>query len=307
MNFAVKRISWKDVNFSTGLTSSKNENSNQVFIDALSSKGLGGLEKYPNIAQCYNQLIHYFQIEPDSIIFGFGADQLLKDLFVVLDYNSIQIFNHSYELATVYNQILNKSVLLNDYIFDGEFKVKTPIESVGGDILYLVNPHCPTGIELYVEEIEILATKFKYIIIDETYTNPLNIDHRLLKIDNVIVVKSFSKIGGVPGLRFGYCLANKSIIDKLRTIKPLYEMNSISVKYLNYILHNPQVLDDHLIEMGKTYDILKAINGGFSVSVGNFATFEHFGKLSGKFYSIDGKTFVRTTLTDVDNYKRLLL
>ena len=48
--------------------------------------------------------------------------------------------------------------------------------------------------------------------------------------DNLIIIRTFSKIFGLAGLRSGYVLSNKEIIKKYFAIKPMYEINSIAEK-----------------------------------------------------------------------------
>jgi histidinol-phosphate/aromatic aminotransferase/cobyric acid decarboxylase-like protein len=146
--------------------------------------------------------------------------------------------------------------------------------------------------------------------VDGTYEHPLKLDKRLLERKNIIIVKSFSKLGGVPGMRVGYCMGDKEIIDKMFVIKPLYEMCADAVKYLEFIM-NPsgvEIIDEHIKELQKCYLALKEVNGkGFSIQGGNWATFEDFGKFKGRQHVIDSLPIVRVTLTDSKNAEQLLI
>lgn len=307
-DFEVKRTRWFTINdYNTSLVSLKNENSNKFFINNLIQHGFDDFQKYPDLRSAYALLSSFLNVEKENIILGYGSSQILKDLFMTLDYDSIQIFNHSWEMATVYNNIFKKKIINNDFLFnENGFVFEHDVENIGGDVLYLVNPHCPTGVEIKTEEIVSIADRFKYVIIDEAYKNPLQIDHRLLKKENIIIVRTFSKLGGVPGMRLGYCLANKEITNKLYVVKPTYEIDITAVKYIKFVTKMPHVIDDHYNEMHKCFDIIKSINKGFGIHCGNFATFENKEMLKGKVYDIDSKPFVRITLTDVANHRCLL-
>lgn len=307
IDFNTKRPHWHSKNnYDSSLISLKNENSNESFINRLDQENLGGFQKYPDLFSAYGCLVNHLNIDGNTIILGHGSDQILKDLFMVLDYESIQIYNHSWAMATVYNNMFGKKILTNDFIFNGNFHSKERPETIGGDILYLVNPHCPTGVTFDVDTIFELSTHFKYVIVDEAYTNPLRFNDELLKAENVIVVRTFSKLGGVPGLRLGYCVANKNIIDKLNVVKSVYEIGSDSVEYLKFITNNSHLIDEHLEELHNCFRVLSKNNNGFSIHTANFGTFEDFGRLVGKSYVIDSKPFVRVTLTDMINHRWLL-
>lgn len=303
-----KRTRWHSINnYDESLISLKNENSNESFINRLAQEKFGGFQKYPDVRKCYECLVNHLDIDKDTIVLGYGSGQILKDLFMVLDYDSIQVYNNSWEMASVYNNVFNKKILTNDFIFDGQFHSKENPETIGGDVLYLVNPNNPTGFTFDVNTILDLATRFKYVIVDEAYGNPLVVDKRLLDADNVIIVKTFSKLGGVPGMRIGYCVAHKEIINKLYAVKTTYEIDSTVVNYLEFMTTNSHLIEENFNELHNCFTILLKNNGGFGIHCGNFGTFEDFGKLRGKSYTIDSKSFVRVTLTDVMNHRWLLL
>ena len=309
LNFNINRNRWNNLSYNNDLISISNENSNKIFIDILKQNNFNDIQKYPNLRLCYDLIINFLNINNDTIIFGFGSDQILKDLFMTLDYKSIQIFDYSWAMAEVYNQIFKKNILNNGFIFkDKRFQLKNTPEKIGGDVLYIINPHCPTGFKMDDKEIINLATKFKYIIVDETYDHPLQLNKKLIEIDNIIIVKSFSKLGGVPGMRIGYCVANKSIINKMFVIKPTYELCAQSIKYLQFIINNNNIINDCIQEFQKCFEILKKINGdGFNIQCGNFGTFQKIKKFNGRNYIIDNIPITRVTLTDSKNSNQLLL
>ena len=307
LNFNITRENRKHNVIDDCLVSVKNENSNAIFKPVLSNLPMGNISKYPQLPKLYKKFkTHICGFR--ELIFGMGSDSLLKDLFLVLDYDSIQVFDLSYQMAIVYNKLLSKDIRVNSFLFkNDEFTLKEDIRKLGGDILYLVRPHCPTGYILPFSEIKPLSHHFKYIIIDEAYVNPLQIDWNLFNIPNVILVKSFSKLGGVPGLRLGYCLTgDTNVIERLQKIAPLYDISTPAANYLNWILDNPYFLPIHESHLDKTYNILKTY-ATFSLKCANFALLQPADRFFGKRYTIDGQTFSRVTLTDAANASKLLL
>ena len=75
------------------------------------------------------------------------------------------------------------------------------------------------------------------LIIDEAYFHFCKITAKDLikKFDNLIIVRTFSKAFGLAGLRVGYCISNKKIIDLLKSIKPNYELNNINIKICKFL------------------------------------------------------------------------
>jgi histidinol-phosphate/aromatic aminotransferase/cobyric acid decarboxylase-like protein len=287
-------------NYTTDSISLKNENTNSIFIKKLDK--FSSCSVYPDIDNTISSLSSTLNIDQSNLILGAGSEEILKNLFLVLDYDSIQILEYSFELSFYYNRLLNKKIILNNIKFDGNTFSENNIKTLGGDLLYLVSPHCPTGITFSLEQLEEYSKIFRYVIVDEAYINPLNFD--LPIIQNVIYVRSFSKLGGVPGLRFGYVVSHENIIQKLNCIRNSYEINTYAVEYLQFISNNVQIIDEALDEYSKCYSNLKNVINEFSICCGNFATFKSE-KLNGKKYTINGTVFTRVTLCDSLNYENL--
>ena len=76
------------------------------------------------------------------------------------------------------------------------------------------------------------------------------------KFDNLIIVRTFSKAFGMAGLRVGYCISNRKIIDLLKSIKPNYELNNINIKICKFLLKNTNIMKSYVREIKKSNMIL---------------------------------------------------
>lgn len=297
--------------FDADLISLKNENSVFVYTEVLKNLKIGPIQKYPIILplkERFKQNITSFH-EP---VFGMGSDGILKDLFFILNYKSIQILEFSYKMAEVYNQLLSKEIRINKFGINKKnksnlFKLTNNIVGLGGDVLYLVNPHCPTGFYLNAEQIRDLSHHFKHIIVDEAYTNPFKIDWDVYNIPNVIIVKSFSKLGGAPGIRLGYCITGDTqILEKMQKISGLYEISTPAAHFLNWLLDNPFYIEIFEMNLKKGFNFLQEY-ATFSLMCGNFALLQPAERFLGPRYEIDGEVFTRVTLTDEEHASQLIL
>src|ERR1044071_5674602 len=88
---------------------------------------------------------------------------------------------------------------------------------------YIVNPNNPTGTLTARKEIDyILAHKAKnaVVIVDEAYIhfadNPQPCNDLVAQDKDVIVMRTFSKIYGMAGLRAGFAMARPDLLAKLR-------------------------------------------------------------------------------------------
>lgn len=96
----------------------------------------------------------------------------------------------------------------------------------------IVNPHAPTGRLESVQTLAGLAQAFNgLLLIDEAYINFAPTDAvQLVRdgVDNVILLRSLSKGYSLAGLRFGYGIANASIITTLDKARDSYNTDALS-------------------------------------------------------------------------------
>lgn len=104
--------------------------------------------------------------------------------------------------------------------------------------VFLCNPNNPTGV-LYSEE-EVLklsegcSERGVYLIIDEAFYDFAeeyrSLSRILLSQPRLILLRSLTKMFAIPGLRLGYALANKPVIDELAVLKPHWSVNGIALE-----------------------------------------------------------------------------
>lgn len=103
-------------------------------------------------------------------------------------------------------------------------------------LIFIDNPNNPTGTIVENEEVQSFLTNLPshlLVVFDEAYyeyvestTFPRLLDHFSSK--NIIILRTFSKIWGLAGLRIGYGIANKEIIDILNRCRPPFNVNSLA-------------------------------------------------------------------------------
>ena len=84
------------------------------------------------------------------------------------------------------------------------------------------------------DELASLADELKgksVLLIDEAYVDfaPANCAGLVKKFDNVIILRSMSKGYSLAGLRFGYAIAQPSLIDGLMKVKDSYNVDAIAI------------------------------------------------------------------------------
>jgi len=87
----------------------------------------------------------------------------------------------------------------------------------GGDALVVVNPNNPDGRMLSREALTDLAWEGRWLIVDESFgevTPALSVAG--LEAERLIVLRSFGKFYGLPGVRLGFVVATPELAERLR-------------------------------------------------------------------------------------------
>ncbi|WP_299291949.1 histidinol-phosphate transaminase [Nitrosopumilus sp.] len=192
---------------------------------------LGGVDKL------VSKLCKYLKIPENMIGVGNGSDQIL-DLFLAnLASKNTRIltsdptFGFFEERCKLYSIPCTKIPFTSDMKLDIK-KFDTNLKKC--KILYLDSPNNPTGFQFSKSQIESLIKKFDgLVIVDEAYGEFADSSTISLtkKYDNLIVVKTFSKAFGLAGLRIGYFVANKKIVEVFNQVLQYpYPINTLAIE-----------------------------------------------------------------------------
>jgi len=116
--------------------------------------------------------------------------------------------------------------------FDSEFNLPAKLTSTGAALTIVCNPNAPSGTLTGIDELTSLAEELKGILlVDEAYVDfaGKNCAALVENFDNVIILRSMSKGYSLAGLRFGYAIAQPSLIDGLIKVKDSYNVDTIAI------------------------------------------------------------------------------
>ena len=105
-------------------------------------------------------------------------------------------------------------------------------------VVFLCNPNNPTGDALPPEEVKaFLASVPEHVLVvlDEAYIDFTEVHARLDSVgvfrggmSNLFILRSFSKIYGLAGLRFGYGIADRDLVSLINLIKPPFNVSILA-------------------------------------------------------------------------------
>lgn len=228
---------------------------------------------------CENSLSHV-----DNLIVGNGATELIHyfaDAFARRKKNGIFIPTFcEYELAVKRKdgiiKYFNSSKEDNDFRIDYEEIVRAT-NNPNNEIscLFLCNPNNPTGRYHESEILKIIDRcngKTK-ILLDESFVEFVNNDLKGKKTNlfisltkeykNLLVLRSLTKIYGLAGLRIGYALSSKQVIEKLNNNLVSWNVNGLAqfaaIESIKDKSHLKKTIANNIIERERMYPLLNKI------------------------------------------------
>ncbi len=105
-----------------------------------------------------------------------------------------------------------------------------------GDIVFVCNPNNPTGYFFGVDEVAGLVRwcerKGAFVLFDEAFIDftghARETAQVILSSDNAVIVRSFTKLFSVPGIRVGYALGSPYVISRLREQVPSWSIDNVA-------------------------------------------------------------------------------
>jgi histidinol-phosphate aminotransferase len=185
-------------------------------------------------------------LEANNILVGAGSSEVLHcaiEAFVTPRRPLITgwpTFEAGPELTAAKGYGLVKIPLTNEQSFDVE-KLAHDAGRAGGGLIYICNPNNPTSSITRKEHIRWLAENLPsetYLLVDEAYihfTDSPDVESALGFVQNgknVIVLRTFSKIYGMAGLRVGFAAARPDLIARMMP----YRNNVISIVGVRAVL-----------------------------------------------------------------------
>ncbi|KGF99498.1 L-threonine 3-O-phosphate decarboxylase [Prochlorococcus marinus str. MIT 9311] len=221
----------------------------KILIDSLNAeiKNLG-FRYYPerNLSDLKEIIGEFHGINPDNILPGNGASELITwagyeaSKFKINCIPSPGFVDYERSLNCWNSNFINYELPRNwNNIFPQSFPI-----SPKGDVIWITNPHNPTGQLWCKNSLEAIIKKYKLVICDEAFLSitPNGDKESLIpltkKYDNLLVLRSLTKIFNIPGLRLGYVIGSSKKLKQWKMNRDPWPLNSFAIKAGIDLLNN---------------------------------------------------------------------
>ena len=199
-----------------------------------------GFRHYPerNLNSFREIIGEFHQIDPDNILPGNGASELITWAGYEASKSGASCIPSpgfvDYERSlNCWNANFDYSELPKNW--SNSFPQTFPIKPIC-DVLWITNPHNPTGQLWDKKSLEIILKKYKLVICDEAFLaiTPNGEKESLIpltkKYDNLLVIRSLTKLFNIAGLRLGYIIGSSEKLKKWNIKRDPWPLNSFAIK-----------------------------------------------------------------------------
>lgn len=206
-------------------------------VEALKNFDTDKLRFYPqaNATALKQAIAEYYKVKTENVFVGNGSDDVLALAFQSF-FNSdkpIAYPDITYSFYPVWCRLLGIEYV--NFPLDENFRINVDDYKAENGGVVIPNPNAPTSIGEGREFVKKLMeyNQDSVVIIDEAYCDFGGVSSVPLisKYENLLVTGTFSKSRSLAGMRIGFAIGSKTLIDTLEAVKNSY--NSYTVDALS--------------------------------------------------------------------------
>ncbi len=219
-------------------------------------QALENIRMYPE-GSCHvlrEKLTSHLGISGDHLMFGNGSDDLIHCLGLAFLEEGDEVVTGSptfvrYEAAATLAGAKFVEIPLQNYTYDLDALAEAFTDRTR--LVFVANPNNPTGTSNSAGEVERLIERLPeraLLVLDEAYHEYVEREDYPRSIGNVmagksvVVLRTFSKIYALAGLRVGYGIASPEIVRYIDQLREPFNVNSVAQYAAAASLDDPEHL-----------------------------------------------------------------
>src|SRR5438874_3673821 len=248
-------------------------------IEAIKEAATDSLRLYPSptARPAREAIARRFQLDPSQVTVGNGGDELIEMCFRAFAGAGDRV---AYPTPTY--PLLEPLCRIHEAVPSThpteDFAELPP--SLGPDpapLKFIVNPNSPTGVLFDFSDVEsAVAASSGVVVIDEAYVDfaPRSALGLLAEHDNVLLLRTFSKSYGLAGLRIGFALGPRDLIETLDSVKDSYNVDRLAIVAAVAAIqdeeHHKALVDEVIGNRGELAHALEDLRFELVASAANF-------------------------------------
>jgi len=233
------------------------------------------LSIYPEPDAFLKKYASYINMPFDNVLATNGSDMAIRYLLEVFGEKDKEVVtvSPSFEMYWVNCSILGLKHVPVAYSTDMTITSDKICSYLNNNtrVVVLLNPNNPIGNVYTTEEVEQIIIKSQesgaVVIIDEAYHYfyDKTFLEMIEKYNNVIILRTFSKLFSLAACRLGVIISNPTIIQYVKNAKLTFDVNSFALLFGEKILERNDIIDQLIAseKEGKEYTLNELIKFGY--------------------------------------------
>ncbi|MBQ9910033.1 MAG: histidinol-phosphate aminotransferase family protein [Lachnospiraceae bacterium] len=211
------------------------------------------LSTYPEPDRFLKKYASFIGAEPECVVATNGSDMAIRYLLETFGEpgKDVVTVTPSFEMYRINCSILGLRHVPVSYEEDLTVDVSKICSAIGKDtrIVVLLNPNNPVGNVFSDAEFDEVLQKTKeagaVLIVDEAYHYfcEKTFLKRALQEENVLILRTFSKLFSLAAVRLGVVIGNPVLIHYIRNGKLTFDANSVALLAGETVLDHPGLVD----------------------------------------------------------------
>jgi histidinol-phosphate aminotransferase len=190
----------------------------------------------PSASRLREAIAARYGVAPEEVFVGNGSDEILAHTFqALLKHDAPLLFpDITYSFYPVYCRLYG--IRYEEVPLDAAMRVQIVDFRRPCSAIILPNPNAPTGIGLPRDAIEALVAEHpdQVVVIDEAYVDfgGESAVSLVARHDNLLIVQTLSKSRALAGLRVGFAIGQRPLIEALERVKGSfnsYPLDSLAI------------------------------------------------------------------------------
>ncbi len=206
-------------------------------IPRAAQEALAEIGHYPDrrCLELRRRLAAYHHLSPGQILVGNGSTELIYLVARALKPQKALIVAPAF---SEYEQALEAAGVPVDFHLTAEadhFTLGDSLDPRGADLVFLAHPASPSGALLHRDRLLGLAAALDRagtcLVLDEAFVDfveEASLKAELARFPRLLILRSFTKFFGIPGMRLGYLLAATEIVKGLAAVAEPWSVNTMA-------------------------------------------------------------------------------
>lgn len=233
------------------------------------------LATYPEPQKFVNKLAIFLGVQSENILTTNGSDMAIRYILETFGEvgKEVVTVSPSFEMYWVNCNILGYKHIPVEYEEDLTINTEKICSSINNNtrIVVLLNPNNPVG-NVYNEAevsriIDVAEANGAVVVIDEAYHYfyEKTFLKYVLERENVILLRTFSKLFSIAACRLGIAIGSPKLISYITKARLTFDTNSIALLFGERLIERPDIIENliRIEEEGKKYALDKLKDRGY--------------------------------------------